>query len=1001
MRKNSLIGILVVVLFLFPLLNTSTDYSPATTVSNPYLPQAPNADSPFAVSADRSTGNGPALPVTISGQISNVGQGTLSFDSSSSGIGSVMLTDGWTGSNLQAQIDSLTWTAEDVLQNGDLNDYHNELFVVTPVTTENDDTVQVPDDWTIVKNVVDYDSLHPQHGMYEIDSDINGNGGTRGIYVVVDGTSVYNYNPNDEMYISQMVSMPYREIYSATVSFEYNILSTSYLDNVFHLFIRLGGRIERFPVFQTGATTGTWLSASVPISASLFDDPSAKALLFDIGIATDYSGVLGVASREYAYIDNIRVDFNVRPFPEQIDLKANGTLVWGSTTHSVYPYVPDDDNRDCYDDSGSGLDLDGYSGNAVLDTGIYSSGYLTGTSFETGLQFPLDIPQGAIITSAYLEVEAASSSSPFLLGMRVHVADEDNVTPFTTGGHLEALYNWVETSVDWSLNSWIVGVDTRYRSPEIGPLVQNVVSRPGWSEGNYILLMTSMMYADYYQRWSGIKGTYASFYSQIEFPRLFVEYLIPEPEDTVLSFNYQKDITIDHLDVAANLTDFPVLIDITGDANLRDNVLSDGNDIAFTIGGTPVEHEIEFFNQTAGDLIAWVKVPFLSSSIDTVITMNYGCENAQPAIGSRVWSDYETVHHLNQDPTGTNYDSTSNNHDGTSYGGLGTSDFVDGQIGNAIDFDGTNDVISIGQINTDEWTQFTMSAWFYRTLDKDARIFSKSTTTTSNQHIITLRLDPTNHVTTRVWADPQASGVSYSSTPTASNFTWHYVSWSWDPSRTGHEILAYLDGTLILDRAYTGTSIRDSDAMFVIGNNDLVNSRYWAGVIDEPRLTTIVRSEEWIDTEYVNQLDPTGFYTIGLQRAVPNTWSDAGETQIEFTTSSPSTVTMDVIVTMDVGGAAQTMDTDFNEGVEYFIETGSNIVNWTTKVLVSPPAGATSFGFTVEYPRAEWKATKVLNPLNQPKTLGSDWWYEGGTLTLNATSIDFWGVWTLKFISWN
>ncbi|MFW9797979.1 MAG: hypothetical protein ACFFE2_13140, partial [Candidatus Thorarchaeota archaeon] len=480
MRKNSLIGILVVVLFLFPLLNTSTDYSPATTVSNPYLPQAPNADSPFAVSADRSTGNGPALPVTISGQISNVGQGTLSFDSSSSGIGSVMLTDGWTGSNLQAQIDSLTWTAEDVLQNGNLNDYHNELFVVTPVTTENDDTVQVPDDWTIVKNVVDYDSLHPQHGMYEIDSDINGNGGTRGIYVVVDGTSVYNYNPNDEMYISQMVSMPYREIYSATVSFEYNILSTSYLDNVFHLFIRLGGRIERFPVFQTGATTGTWLSASVPISASLFDDPSAKALLFDIGIATDYSGVLGVASREYAYIDNIRVDFNVRPFPEQIDLKANGTLVWGSTTHSVYPYVPDDDNRDCYDDSGSGLDLDGYSGNAVLDTGIYSSGYLTGTSFETGLQFPLDIPQGAIITSAYLEVEAASSSSPFLLGMRVHVADEDNVTPFTTGGHLEALYNWVETSVDWSLNSWIVGVDTRYRSPEIGPLVQNVVSRPGW-----------------------------------------------------------------------------------------------------------------------------------------------------------------------------------------------------------------------------------------------------------------------------------------------------------------------------------------------------------------------------------------------------------------------------------------------------------------------------------------------------------------------------------------
>ena len=123
MRRGNLIGILVVVLFLFPMINTSTDYDPAKAVSNPYLPQTTEA-SPFALSNDHSTGLGPALPVTISGQVSNAGQGTLSFDSSSSGIGSVTLEDGWTGTDLQAQIDSLTWTAEDVLPNGDLDDYH-------------------------------------------------------------------------------------------------------------------------------------------------------------------------------------------------------------------------------------------------------------------------------------------------------------------------------------------------------------------------------------------------------------------------------------------------------------------------------------------------------------------------------------------------------------------------------------------------------------------------------------------------------------------------------------------------------------------------------------------------------------------------------------------------------------------------------------------------------------------------------------------------------------
>jgi hypothetical protein len=981
------------------MLSLSSDYSPATTLENPALPQIDDSGGGYTLSGDHSTGVAPALPVTLSGQVSNVGQGTLSFDSSSSGVASVALTDGWSGTNIQAQIDTLTWTAKDALQNGNLNGYHSEQYIVTSNTAYNQENVPTPNGWTIRKSVVG-DSPHPQHGMYEIDSDPNGRTSTWGIYLKAELPSAYTPNPNDEMYISQMVSMPYRELYSAQVTFDYNVVSGYSMDNKVFLFVRLAGYTYEYHVFKSGDPTGTWLTTqTLNIPASAMSDLSSKVMSFDIGIATNENGQLTAASNNFAYIDNVKLNLIVRPFPEQIDLKANGTLVWGSTMESVYPYVPDNANRDCYDDSAVGIELGGYSSNGVLDTGIYSSSWLDGL-FETGLQFPLNIPHGAIITSAYLEVEPASSSSPYLYGMRVHVADEDNVTAFTSGGHLETLFNWLDTSIDWSFNSWITSPATRYRSPEIGPLIQNVVSRPGWSEGNYICIMTSHMYSDYYQRWSGIKGTYGSFFSPDEAARLFVEYVTPEPEDKILFFNYQKDITIDHTKVAANLNDFPVLIDIT-DTDLRDNVLSNGNDIVFTAGGTSVDHEVELFEQSTGHLVAWVKVPFLSSSVDTVVTMHYGCENAPPVIGSRVWSDYATVQHLNQDPTGVNYDSTSNNHDGTSYGGLGTSDLVTGQIGNAIDFDGSDDVISIGQIDTDEWTQFTMSAWFYRTVDKDARIFSKSTTTTSNQHIMTLRLDPTNHVTTRLWADPQSSGVSYSSSATASNFTWHYVSWSWDPSRTGHEVLAYLDGNLIIDQSYTGTSIYDSDAMFVIGNNDLLNSRYWAGIIDEARLTTLVRSEAWIDTEFNNQNDASSFYTVGSEMNTPDTWTDISEPSIYFTTSSTTPVTMDVIVTMDVGGQAQTMDTDFDEGVSYFIESGSNIVNWTAKVMVSPPAGATSFGFTVQYPRAEWKATQVLNPKNQPKSLGSDWWYEGGTLTLYSSAIDFWGVWTLKFISMN
>ncbi|MFW9965486.1 MAG: hypothetical protein ACFFCX_18080, partial [Candidatus Sifarchaeia archaeon] len=918
----------------------------------------------------------------LNGQVSNVGQGTISFDSSSSGVSSVTLTDGWTGTDLEAQIDSLSWTVEDVIQNGNLNNYHSEQFIITSNPTYNAEAHRVPNGWTLFKNVQNDvgDNAHPNHGVYELYSVSAGYGSTWGVRFDADWGTGFQHTANDEVYFGQMISLPWRQVYSAEITFKYYVYSSSNLADQVHLFVKLAGSTTKFHVFEPGDTTDTWLTATTVIQATSMSGLSTRVAEFDIGLASDLVGTTN-AYFSRVHVDEIRLDFTVRPFPEQIDLKANGTLVWGSTTHNVYPYVPDDDNRDCYDDSSTGVDLNGYADDGILDTGIYSSDFLSGGLFETGMQFPLDIPQGAIITSAYVEVEAASSSSPYLLGMRIEIADEDTVSAFTAGlPHIEDRFSWVETSIDWSFTSWITGVDTRYRSPEIGPIVQNVVSRSGWSEGNYICVMLSHMYSDNWQRWSGIKGTFG--FNNQDRARLFVEYVIPEPEDTVLFFDYQKDITVDHLDVVADLTDFPVLIDIV-DTDLRDHVLSNGNDIAFTIDGNPVAHEIELYEESTGHLIAWVKVPFLSSSTDTVLTMHYGCENAPPALSSRVWSDYETVHHLNQDPIGTNYDSTSNNHDGTSYGGLGASDLVSGKIGNAIDFDGSNDVISIGQIDTDEWTRFTMSAWFYRTLDKDARVFSKSTTTDSAYHIMTLRLDPTNHVTTRLWADPQASGVSYSSGATASNFTWHYVSWSWDPSRTGHEILAYLDGVLIIDRSYTGTSIHDSDAMFVIGNNDLLNSRYWAGIIDEARLTTLVRSEAWIDTEFVNQLNPSGFYSVGSERTIPDTWSDTGDTQVVFTTSSPNTVTMGVNLVMDVGGTAQTMDENFDNGVSYFIKSGANIVNWTAKVMVSPPAGATSFGFTIEYPRAEWKATRVLNPLNKPKTLGQDWWYQGGTLTLN------------------
>jgi len=106
------------------------------------------------------------------------------------------------------------------------------------------------------------------------------------------------------------------------------------------------------------------------------------------------------------------------------------------------------------------------------------------------------------------------------------------------------------------------------------------------------------------------------------------------------AWRYRKAIAIDANDVTADLTDFPVLVDLGADADLASDAQADADDILFTSsnGTTKLNHEIETFTSATGELVAWVKVPNLSSSADTVLYMYYGnaaAANQQTASG--VW----------------------------------------------------------------------------------------------------------------------------------------------------------------------------------------------------------------------------------------------------------------------------------------------------------------------------------------------------------------------------
>lgn len=128
-------------------------------------------------------------------------------------------------------------------------------------------------------------------------------------------------------------------------------------------------------------------------------------------------------------------------------------------------------------------------------------------------------------------------------------------------------------------------------------------------------------------------------------------------------YSFKKLITIDVTKVAgvANHTDFPVLISFT-DADLQsilntgDVISTSGFDIAFTAadGVTQLDHEIEKYDATTGEYIAWVRVPTLDFSIDTDIYMYYGNDavTTDPSSTGTWDANYEAVWHLEESGSG-------------------------------------------------------------------------------------------------------------------------------------------------------------------------------------------------------------------------------------------------------------------------------------------------------------------------------------------------------------
>ena len=406
------------------------------------------------------------------------------------------------------------------------------------------------------------------------------------------------------------------------------------------------------------------------------------------------------------------------------------------------------------------------------------------------------------------------------------------------------------------------------------------------------------------------------------------------------SYAYNRSITIDHNKVGTvNNTDqsnFPVLIsgtfngsggtfDVRTAANggpIQNTTTLNGTtvpaDLIFTSDAactTKLNWEIVNYTAASGLMEAWVQVPTVSHTVDTVIYACYDNSAVTTYQGSATstWdANYLGVWHTNGDPAGSapqELDSTTHGKN-LSVQCCGTPALVAGKIGNGVDTTGDQGFIANASSFS---TTLTSSAWI------------KTTSTTLPGWMgqfdgsglgagFGFVENGSNNGYLRLTVSAGLNGGNNQTTYDASSGkvndgSWHYAVFTY-VSGTG--FVMYVDGNSVgtFGSGYSGSL--NNGATFYFAHN-YVGGYQWNGASDEARLSNVARSADWINTEYKNQNSPSTFTTIGSQGTPPltnfpvlvaNTYSylatAANSGQIQNTvTLNGVTVPADLIFTSD------------------------------------------------------------------------------------------------------
>lgn len=320
-------------------------------------------------------------------------------------------------------------------------------------------------------------------------------------------------------------------------------------------------------------------------------------------------------------------------------------------------------------------------------------------------------------------------------------------------------------------------------------------------------------------------------------------------------YNNYVPITINHNFVDNDLTDFPILVNISDTVGIGD-FCNDGNSIRFLNPDNTTEYYYEIENwQFNKDRLIWVKIPFISSTVNTTFLMYYNNPSASDnQTAHMVWdSNYIAVWHM------TNLlDSTNNNIDLTN---VGADSVSTGKIGDCYQFK---------KIHSDEMSHNTFLDTFPTNNKLTIEIWANHTSTTGSTEYY---LSKNNIIgQDRIGCGRASTGYSIQIAEGTNGGTKSCVGNKIQPNNNwnysvflGEKNIALknvLDGYITTTGSTVTTTIRGGTATnFRIGN--WYTGSFMDGYLDEIRVSDIRRNDTWINVSYHTQNETIDFLTWG------------------------------------------------------------------------------------------------------------------------------------------